>query len=68
MFAPQRCGELECLKADHAPRRLAWASSAMGLQSPHVDVKYLPQMQDEAARRYVLVAIDRATRWGLVAS
>ncbi len=29
----------------------------------HVDVKYLPQMQDEDKRRYVFVAIDRATRW-----
>lgn len=29
----------------------------------HVDVKYLPQMQDEDQRRYVFVAIERATRW-----
>lgn len=29
----------------------------------HVDVKYLPQMADETARRYLFVAIDRATRW-----
>jgi transposase InsO family protein len=29
----------------------------------HVDVKYLPQMPDEAARTYLFVAIDRATRW-----
>lgn len=29
----------------------------------HVDVKYLPQMQDEDRRRYAFVAIDRATRW-----
>lgn len=28
----------------------------------HVDVKYLPQMQDEDKRRYVFAAIDRATR------
>lgn len=28
-----------------------------------VDVKYLPQMQDEDQRCYVFVAIDRATRW-----
>lgn len=28
----------------------------------HVDVKYLPQMEDETERRYVFVAIDRATR------
>ena len=29
----------------------------------HVDIKYLPQMPDEDARRYLFVAIDRATRW-----
>jgi hypothetical protein len=29
----------------------------------HADIKYLPQMPDEAARRYLFVAIDRATRW-----
>ena len=33
----------------------------------HVDVKYLPQMADETRRRYVFVAIDRATRWVFVA-
>ena len=29
----------------------------------HVDIKYLPQMPDESHRRYLYVAIDRATRW-----
>lgn len=29
----------------------------------HLDVKYLPQMADEERRRYLFVAIDRATRW-----
>ncbi len=29
----------------------------------HVDVKYLPQMPDEAAHQYLFVAIDRASRW-----
>lgn len=29
----------------------------------HVDIKYLPQMPDETDRRYLFVAIDRATRW-----
>ena len=29
----------------------------------HVDVKYLPQMADESRRKYLFVAIDRATRW-----
>jgi transposase len=33
----------------------------------HMDVKYLPQMQDETTRRYVFVAIDRATRWVFIA-
>ncbi len=28
----------------------------------HIDVKYLPQMADEEKRRYLFVAIDRATR------
>jgi transposase-like protein len=29
----------------------------------HIDIKYLPQMPDEAQRKYLFVAIDRATRW-----
>ncbi len=29
----------------------------------HADVKYLPQMPDETAHRYLFVAIDRASRW-----
>ena len=29
----------------------------------HVDIKYLPQMQDESSRKYLFVAIDRASRW-----
>jgi transposase InsO family protein len=29
----------------------------------HMDIKYLPQMPDESDRRYLFVAIDRATRW-----
>ena len=29
----------------------------------HIDVKYLPKMQDEASRKYLFVAIDQATRW-----
>ncbi|WP_022950212.1 IS481 family transposase [Methylohalobius crimeensis] len=32
----------------------------------HIDVKYLPQMADETRRRYLFVAIDRATRWVFV--
>ena len=33
----------------------------------HMDIKYLPQMADESKRRYLFVAIDRATRWVHVA-
>ncbi len=33
----------------------------------HMDVKYLPQMTDETSRRYLFVAIDRATRWVYIA-
>lgn len=29
----------------------------------HMDIKYLPKMPDETERRYLFVAIDRATRW-----
>ncbi len=32
----------------------------------HIDVKYLPQMADEEKRRYLFVAIARATRWVFV--
>ena len=28
----------------------------------HIDIKHLPQMPDETSRRYLFVAIDRATR------
>lgn len=29
----------------------------------HVDIKYLPRMPDEAEHRYLIAAIDRASRW-----
>ncbi|PID49897.1 MAG: hypothetical protein CR991_04230 [Proteobacteria bacterium] len=29
----------------------------------HVDIKYLPNRPDDAQKRYLLVVIDRATRW-----
>ncbi|HBO0297470.1 TPA: IS481 family transposase [Pseudomonas aeruginosa] len=29
----------------------------------HIDIEYLPQMADETRRRYLFVAIDRASRW-----
>jgi hypothetical protein len=32
----------------------------------YIDVKSLPRMADESKRRYLFVAIDRATRWVFV--
>lgn len=29
----------------------------------HIDIKYLPKLSDEKRRKYLYVAIDRATRW-----
>ena len=29
----------------------------------HIDIKYLPQMSDEASSRYLFAAINRAMRW-----
>lgn len=29
----------------------------------HADIKYLPKMPDEENRKYLFVAVDRATRW-----
>jgi transposase InsO family protein len=50
---PQIEGEAQPLKTfkDYAPGFL------------HIDIKYMPQMPDETHRRYLFVAIDRATRW-----
>ena len=50
-----------------APQRLSKPFKAYEPGYVHVDVKYLPQMQDETERRYVFVAIDRATRWVFIA-
>ena len=33
----------------------------------HIDIKYLPRMPDEEQRKYLFVAIDRATRWVFLA-
>lgn len=59
-------GNLNALKpaAPHAPHK-SFKSYEPGFL--HMDVKYLPQMQDETKRRYLFVAIDRATRWVFVA-
>ena len=51
------------------PKEPATARNGFKAYQPgflHVDVKYLPQMSDETKRRYLFVAIDRATRWVLV--
>ena len=53
-----------------APPKASTTTQAFKAYEPgfvHVDVKYLPQMQDEDKRRYVFVAIDRATRWVFIA-
>ena len=50
----------QAAKAAHAP----FAAYEPGYV--HIDVKYLPQMADEDKRRYLFVAIDRATRWVFV--
>lgn len=58
-------GNLHALKpAEPAQPHKAFKSYEPGYL--HVDVKYLPQMQDETKRRYLFVAIDRATRWVFV--
>jgi hypothetical protein len=55
-------GNLRDLQAK-APRPQHKAFKAYEPGYLHVDVKYLPQMADETSRRYLFVAIDRATRW-----
>jgi transcriptional regulator with XRE-family HTH domain len=51
------------LPVPEAPARQSKPFKAYEPGYVHVDVKYLPQMADEKTRRYVFVAIDRATRW-----
>ena len=58
-------GNLQALK----PKEPKPAHSSFKAYEPgylHIDVKYLPQMADEDRRRYLFVAIDRATRWVFV--
>lgn len=55
-------GNLRDLKAKEArPKHSGFKAYEPGYV--HIDVKYLPQMADETSRRYLFVAIDRATRW-----
>ena len=58
-------GNLRDLQA-HSPRPKHQAFKAYEPGYLHVDVKYLPQMANETSRRYLFVAIDRATRWVFV--
>jgi transposase InsO family protein len=48
-------------QGDTQPRKKTFKDYAPGFV--HIDVKYLPQMADEDSRKYLFVAIDRATRW-----
>jgi transposase InsO family protein len=58
-------GNLRDLQAKAArPKRGGFKAYEPGYL--HIDVKYLPQMADETARRYLFVAIDRATRWVII--
>ena len=52
--------ELEQQTGEEAPKK-TYKDYAPGFV--HIDVKYLPQMPDEKKRRYLFVAIDRASRW-----
>jgi hypothetical protein len=55
-------GNLRALTA-REPRKKHAAFKAYEPGYLHVDVKSLPRMADETSRRYLFVAIDRATRW-----
>jgi len=48
-------------QGDTQPKKKTFKDYAPGFV--HIDVKYLPQMADEDSRKYLFVAIDRATRW-----
>jgi len=48
-------------ESDASPRHKPFKHYEPGFV--HIDIKYLPQMPDESRRRYLYVAIDRATRW-----
>lgn len=58
-------GSIKALK----PQEPAVAYKAIKSYEPdyvHMDVKYLPKMQDESQRRYLFVGIQWATRWVFV--
>jgi len=56
---PEYCGRSRTKDAPIQPK--TFKDYAPGFV--HMDIKYLPQMADEIARRYLFVAIDHATRW-----
>lgn len=60
-----RLSELQSL-AGEAPSRASKTFKSYEPGFVHIDIKYLPQMPDETQRRYLFVAIDRATRWVFV--
>ena len=59
-----KLGELLPSREGEQPRMKTFKDYEPGFV--HVDIKYLPQMPDERQRRYLFVAIDRATRWVFV--
>jgi len=57
---------LQSLKAEHLHARERPAGKTFKdyeVGFVHIDIKYLPQLPDETQRRYLYVAIDRASRW-----
>lgn len=57
---------LKALMAALNPPEAAPPTKAFKAYEPgflHIDLKYLPLMPGESSRRYLYVAIDRATRW-----
>lgn len=60
-----RLSELQS-HAGEAPSRASKTFKSYEPGFVHIDIKYLPQMPDETQRRYLFVAIDRATRWVFV--
>jgi len=54
---------LRCISAPSMAGSDQQWQEVVGVALTHIDVKFLPQMADETTRRYLFVAIDRATRW-----
>lgn len=56
-----KLADLTVLESDAPAKKKTFKDYEPGFV--HIDIKYLPQMPDESSRRYLFVAIDRATRW-----